>query len=592
MRNIIGKIIGIYTNKIIIELKESTFFPFNHDGFSYSLTGIGDYLIVEVDNSLKTLYSVISMYQKEKPLSRDKDAKFSDITIAEATPVGEWRNGKFQFGITKYPMVGKNVYIAVVKEIKNVFSNETFNYVIDFGELINLNNIQVSFSIPALFSNHMAILGNSGSGKSTTIRKLISSVLFKIDKDKDTDLKKMNLIVFDIHDEYGLFQKQNATNINVLKEIAIPLEYLKIDDWINLILPSIAVQLPMLKQALKFGNILENKPELESNLIAFIIQEIYSFNTEPLTRRTKIISLSKMIKNNKELKEILKNYNSKYANMEPQDESNFKSEIIKIIGENNFDMILSEAEDKIKNISSLKKGMEFAFLWEECKGNNQIRSNCMTMMTRIDVLISDYGKNIFSTDQNKINNFNKLINFSTPLLIANVSDLGDEELNFFASFYLGQLYKQQKKNKSQQNKPKLYNLIFDEAHRYIKEEKEKDFVKPLNMFERIAKEGRKFGIFIILSSQRPGEISKTVLSQCNNYILHRIRSNIDLEQIKKSNPFIDENQINRLPILPTGAALMMGEAFNAPVEIKIIASEEDKKHSETSNPIEMWKKKN
>lgn len=346
----------------------------------------------------------------------------------------------------------------------------------------------------------------------------------------------------------------------------------------------------MLKQALKFGNILENKPELESNLIAFIIQEIYSFNTEPLTRRTKIISLSKMIKNNTELKEILKNYNSKYANMEPQDESNFKSEIIKIIGENNFDMILSEAEDKIKNISSLKKGMEFAFLWEECKGNNQIRSNCMTMMTRIDVLISDYGKNIFSIDQNKINNFNKLINFSTPLLIANVSDLGDEELNFFASFYLGQLYKQQKKNKSQQNKPKLYNLIFDEAHRYIKEEKEKDFVKPLNMFERIAKEGRKFGIFIILSSQRPGEISKTVLSQCNNYILHRIRSNIDLEQIKKSNPFIDENQINRLPILPTGAALMMGEAFNAPVEIKILASEEDKKHSETSNPIEIWKK--
>lgn len=228
MRNIIGKIIGIYTNKIIIELKESTFFPFNHDGFSYSLNGIGDYLIVEVDNFLKTLYSVISMYQKEKPLSRDKDAKFSDITIAEATPVGEWRNGKFQFGITKYPMVGKNVYIAVVKEIKNVFSNETFNYVIDFGELINLNNIQVSFSIPTLFSNHMAILGNSGSGKSTTIRKLISSVLFKIDKDTDTDLKKMNLIVFDIHDEYGLFQKQNATNINVLKEIAIPLEYLKL----------------------------------------------------------------------------------------------------------------------------------------------------------------------------------------------------------------------------------------------------------------------------------------------------------------------------------------------------------------------------
>lgn len=206
----------------------------------------------------------------------------------------------------------------------------------------------------------------------------------------------------------------------------------------------------------------------------------------------------------------------------------------------------------------------------------------MTMMTRIEGLISDYGFNIFSTDKEKIKKFEELINFATPFLVANVSKLGDIELNFFASFYLGQLLKNQKKKKK-----KLYNLIFDEAHRYIKEEKDKDSVKSLNMFERIAKEGRKFDIFIILSSQRPGEISKTVLSQCNNYILHRIRSNIDLEQIKKSNPFIDENQINRLPILPTGVALMLGDAFNASVEIKIMASEDDKKHSETSNPINM-----
>ncbi len=83
----------------------------------------------------------------------------------------------------------------------------------------------------------------------------------------------------------------------------------------------------------------------------------------------------------------------------------------------------------------------------------------MTMMTKVEVLISNYGSNISKIDEQKIKNFNKLINFDTPLLVANVSKLGDTELFFFVGFYLRQLYKNQKNSNN-----KLYNLIFDEAH--------------------------------------------------------------------------------------------------------------------------------
>lgn len=109
------------------------------------------------------------------------------------------------------------------------------------------------------------------------------------------------------------------------------------------------------------------------------------------------------------------------------------------------------------------------------------------------------------------------------------------------------------------------------------------------MFRTVAKEGRKFGVFLILSSQRPGELSKTVLSQCNNFILHRIRNNIDLDQMRKSIPYINDGQLNRLSFLRTGVALIVGDSFAIPMEVKI-DGEEFGEPSKTVLPSEVWKK--
>lgn len=107
------------------------------------------------------------------------------------------------------------------------------------------------------------------------------------------------------------------------------------------------------------------------------------------------------------------------------------------------------------------------------------------------------------------------------------------------------------------------------------------------MFEKIAKEGRKFGIFMLMSSQRPSELSKTVLSQCNNFILHRIRNNLDLDQIRKSIPYVSEEQIKRLSYLETGVGLMIGEAFPIPYEV-MVKGEGDNSSSETIRPESSW----
>ena len=152
---------------------------------------------------------------------------------------------------------------------------------------------------------------------------------------------------------------------------------------------------------------------------------------------------------------------------------------------------------------------------------------------------------------------------------------------------LNNIYEREKNNRKSGIK-NLIHFIFDEAHTYISENTDVTSFNPIAVFEKIAKEGRKFGIFMILSSQRPSELSKTVLSQCNNFILHRIRNNIDLEQMRKSIPYILDAQLLRLSYLKTGHALVVGEGFNIQLELKIHNDIEDKS-SETFKPSEVWK---
>ncbi|UXT70614.1 ATP-binding protein [Staphylococcus aureus] len=119
-------------------------------------------------------------------------------------------------------------------------------------------------------------------------------------------------------------------------------------------------------------------------------------------------------------------------------------------------------------------------------------------------------------------------------------------------------------------KDRLVNVfVFEETHRYISKLKETSQFHEVEVFKKIAREGRKFGCFLMISSQRPSELSSTVLSQCNNYIIHRIKNNVDLEYLLNTIPYINKFQLNRFSYLPTGTAYIVGELFPISVEIEI-----------------------
>lgn len=113
------------------------------------------------------------------------------------------------------------------------------------------------------------------------------------------------------------------------------------------------------------------------------------------------------------------------------------------------------------------------------------------------------------------------------------------------------------------------NLVLEEAHRYVAERPSGYAIDASRIFQRIAKEGRKYGLFLMVASQRPSELSKTVLSQCSNFVVHRIQNPDDLQHIRQMTPFVSDSVMKRLPSLPKQHALIFGNAVNLPTTFKV-----------------------
>ena len=593
MLSSIGVVKKVFFNKIVIEMDDMRKLNQNYKGDLYSCEGLDTFILLDKSYEEKLIYQISALYDEEKPLEKEDNSKFQIRAYFEAVPIGNIIKEKFEYGIERYPLLGDEVYLASKEELNKILGNDLEinenNFII--GELSNKKGYYPKINIDNFFTTHISILGNTGSGKSTTIKTIIKKLSEKIDKNFKKE--NINFYIFDIHNEYTNISAE-LSNKTSLEEISIPLKLLKKEDWLNLVLPSTAVQLPILINTLKLGNLLENSQAgLTTDWIkVYCAKKLYrSQQTDAVTKRTKIISFLSDIDDEK-IKESLSNYSSQFGNFSKEDEKKFLNSLDSYIGENNAEELLYEklknAEVSIKNIITLKIALDTILAIEEAKGGNQIRNYCSPLITRVDNLINQYSKTLFSNDENKLDKFNLLLEHKDKAFeIINCSGYDNHDLLFITSFILNNIYEREKNNRKN-NKKNLIHFIFDEAHTYISENTDVTSFNPIAIFEKIAKEGRKFGLFMILSSQRPSELSKTVLSQCNNFILHRIRNNIDLEQKRKSIPYILAAQLLRLSYLKTGHALVVGEGFNIQLELKIHNDIEDKS-SETFKPSEVWK---
>lgn len=598
-QNNIGVINKAFPNKIVIEISNKEKMTHNYKGDLYLFEGINAFITIYKSRYQKFIYQVTGLFEQEKPLTKDEESKFDERLYFEAIPLGEIQDNEFNFGLSKFPMVGDYVYLTLREDISNILElSSSSDLHLSIGSMAAYDNYYPKYNVDELFSHHMSILGNTGSGKSTTVRKIMNEII-ATSKEK-FDINNANFVIFDVHDEYNSFPFDLAETIDIEEDIAIPLESLSKDDWINLVQPSSNVQLPVLLNGLRMGNLLSKDESFTNWINAYCALFMYeNVQTDVLPKRTKIISLLENI-NDENVIQTLKSYSSQYGNMKDSDEVKFKETLknyIKRTSGHSYEHCkeiienkMAETECKVDDLDKLDTGINIIFLFEEIRGNSQVRSYCSTLMTRINNLKATYANSLFDNSKEKIKEFQRIMEFQKGFTVFKVSSMEDNDLLFFTGYVLRLIYHIQKEQrKKQESLEEMFHFIFDEAHKYIEERSYEEPLHSLKVFEQISKEGRKFGIFMILVSQRPGELSKTVMSQCNNFILHRIRSNIDLDQMRKSIPYINDSQLTRISYLKTGSALLVGEAFPIPMEI-IVNGASYGEHSKTVLPSKAWTK--
>ena len=609
----IGKLVSIRGGKIIAEISANIGDYINTlDGIKF-VGEVGTYVTIHDYN--RDIIAEITGIDEQQQNGYQKYEKPNSIKCVYLNLLGEIQDKRFTFGVTRLPRLFTEINLISNQELDiilniaeselpvNENSKDTYLKDLSIGKSTMFENYQVKINLNNFFGYHFAVFGNTGSGKSNTIANIIQRIFLK----KSRSASGAHILIFDSNGEYNKALK-NVSKIN--KEICyknikvdsddsngkfgIPVWALGVDDWAILLNASQKTQIPVIRRALQiisvFNSDNSSATTLKNHIIASAIVGILTNSDSSPSSSDKLKSIitqsdtdafspDKTIKLEKPLRfngsevcelKLIDAVSAEYGQIEAT------NDIIKyctdfISKENLFSNSPDTAEEKnvTFNFAEFINAMKFAVLYEGSVSSQSIQEYTAPMMSRVQALEeSIIGKIFRKTDFSTTEDFVKDLIGNYQLVNIDVSSLDDstgEVLLRVLSKMILDFQKVQKRNTLSNSKKAIYpiNLIVEEAHRYISENK---FHNELgfDIFERIAKEGRKFEFLLGVSSQRPSELSSTVVSQCSNFIIHRIQSPDDLNYISRMVPYIDKGIIDKLTYLKTGTALVFGTAINIP----------------------------
>lgn len=623
-QRVIGKVVAINSDRFTVELL-SGIDNFNINGFddihyfaqlnSYVVLPYQNYLIVsEVSGVREKDLNVPFSNPTEQFLSKVNTGKYLEILpIGTLKPIDENPNlFKFDFGVSVYPALYTDVLYIKEKELDAIFNvKENIEIVCDkplehndscdcekkryktlsIGTSTIFPDYEVKIDIDKFFGSHSSILGNTGSGKSCTI----SSILQNLYTYQEHSAVGSTFIVFDVNGEYEqafseLTYKNQDIEVTQLKingerpfnPLYIPHWFLNFDEWSLLLQASEKTQQPVLRNALSIASLLEGGKiemlEFKNHIVARCCLSIWTASESPVSAGHRINALLLSYAEGELSKSLLSdnNFSFKYGNF-PTDasEQKFIDELDNAIQENFEIPNITLVKFDLKKLPTY---LDIAILYEESFGNKQIRDYCSSLMTRAksiseredfdflnspEITLDDYEKTILGLTKSKSGKIIK----DNQIILFDLNSVEDEIVEIASCVLARITYEAIKKIEPRNSYP--VNLILEEAHRYISNDSSRSFLKANKIFEQIAKEGRKFGLLLLVSSQRPSELSKTVLSQCSNFIVHRIQNPEDLSHIRQITPHISETILRRMPSIPTQHALIFGHSVNLPTTFKV-----------------------
>ena len=550
-----AEVISVFPNKVKISVPDLNAFKLAEEHLK-----VGSYLRI-CDSEDVILLAIIENFSIEVS---EKNGVPDRNYILEANPLGVIRDGVFERGGDSIAIPPKQVEPAKIEEIATIFEDslkqeEKFT----FCSLSSNKDIKIPVNGNKFFNKHIAIVGSTGSGKSHTLATIIQKAVKS--KNGAFDLNNSHTVIFDIHSEYkSAFPDANLIDI---KNLVLPYWMLNSDELEELFLDTEANdhnQRNVFKEAivhnrrLKFSGTDEEKSKLHYDSPLFF-----------------------------DLKEITQYVENR--NNEKKDKAN------NIPWEDSTGTVFNYGEDTIPKLFTEK------LTTKGTSASGSLNGKLINFLNRLENKINDNRYDfLLGTKSAEISfeeTLKQLLGYNddkkSNVTVIDLSGVPFEVLSITVSlisrilFEYGYFYKRLRSEKDPEEKinndiPLL--LVYEEAHKYVPTSDLVKYRASKNSIERIAKEGRKYGVTLLLASQRPSEISETIFSQCNNFVAMRLTNPNDQNYVKKLLPDTLGNLIDKMPSLKAGEALLIGESVVLPSIVQI----EKCTQPPSSNDIPYW----
>lgn len=517
---------------------------------------LGSILKIEDGDNNNILCQVKSFKMVEK-YPEDNSVEINSYQgkfLLNTQPIGRIQDNVFKKGIHDISIPPNGISIATDEELKLIYSMQT-GAKLDFATHRINDGIDIVSDGDKLFSKHLAVVGSTGSGKSCTVAKVIQELKVENEEKNNT-----HILLFDIHGEYrSAFPNSHYLSIED-NTLTIPYWLMNSEELEDLFIESSDSNSYNQVSQFKFA-VTENKkyhnPTLENitydTPVYFDINEVLNYikNKNAQTHFSKDSEEFLAIVSTKDspisaydfpshwwnnLKFEVSTGNSKHTELD--------AKVSKAGGFNGeFERFISRMETKLKD-----RRLEF-LLNAKMEGNKTSKQ-----------LFIEHLQNIIGyTPENESN-----------ITIIDLSSIPFEIVSIVVSIVSRMLFDfSYAKTKKYGENDTPFMVVYEEAHKYIPRNNETRYRNTRLAVERIAKEGRKYGLSAMIVSQRPSELSSTVFSQCTNFIIMRLTNPDDQSYVKRLLPEASANFGDDLASLEQREALLVGDAFTTPTIAKI-----------------------
>lgn len=520
--------------------------------------------------------------------------------------IGYFQEGKYRKGVKELPLIGNECLILEQEEyqkIHNFTSDKEIS--IRLGHLITDESISINVSVDKLFASHIGIFGNTGSGKSHTLATIYKNLFLKF-KDKNRFRDNAKFLLFDFNGEYS-----NNTSITSQKKVynlsthtreggnKIPLspeDILTPELFFILASATEKTQQPFIKRMLKlYDKASKDISPLEytKNTLRKQLGRILTLGNRSIADLT-IGYMESILGHQENLRANIGWWGTKDCFYYKKDNMNpiffNQADCEETLRETNYYKAIDSIVEDPDFISRITKYL-YIQLIDDVLSNRAQSEHIAPAISKLKSLSRDFSK-IFSIPTEANSKEMSIWEREKPLVVINL-DKVSTSMKKLVPLLLSHKCYQEHKNEKSEVVTKSLNIIIDEAHNILSYESSresetwKDF--RLETFEEIIKEGRKFGVFLTIASQRPSDISPTIISQLHNYLIHRLINNRDIEMVEKAISYLDKISIETLPILPAGACVLSGIIADLPLILQVDRlSEEEQPKSQTIPLSKYW----